>query len=127
MDRITEITLGGKVYWLNFSIKALKNIAQKHGDIEVLMNEISRRPTLEQFDVVISLIRILMEEGNAYQSLVGGDTAPNIPSEEELETLINVKEATPLMEKAFSAIAGGSQPSMELEEEEEKNQEATQD
>lgn len=100
MKRITEITIGGKAYPLNFSVRAAKKAVERYGDLtEVSRALVGLDEKYNPVDETIWMLETMLEEGARYVKLTDG--ADIVPLKgEELETLVGYYDVA-LARKAY--------------------------
>ena len=115
MNRITSITIAGKQYPLNFSIRAAKKTVERYGDLsEVSKALIGLNEKYNPVDETVWMLGIMLEEGARYARLTdGADITP--PGGEDLETLVGYYDVE-LREKLMTAMFGGMETEIETEQ-----------
>ncbi|WP_418664351.1 hypothetical protein [Anaerotruncus massiliensis (ex Liu et al. 2021)] len=115
MNRITEITIGGKAYPLNFSVRAAKQATERYGDLsEVSKALIGVDKKYNPVDETVWLLETMLAEGARYVKLVDGSEITT-PTAEDLETLVGYYDVE-LREKLMAALFGGMETEIETED-----------
>lgn len=115
MSRIGEITLGGKTYPMNFSVKAAKEVSTRYGGLENIDTAFAEKPVDEMMDEVIFLLSVLIEQGVLYKRIVDGEDVKGIKAE-ELEIVLGVADLSGLKNQIMGAMIGGMSREVEVEE-----------
>lgn len=126
-NAMKKIVINGISYPLNFSVHAIEQIGERfEGGISNLDKELTSLPPEKQLSEVIWLIYIGIEQGCEYVNLFGGgDKIEPIPLK-ALKVWYNVGNLQDLLLVLTEAINGSMSTTVELEEEEPKNEKATQ-
>jgi hypothetical protein len=123
MSRIGEITLAGKKYPLNFSVKAAKEVSARYGGLDNVDAAFSEKSIDEMMDEAIFLLSILIEQGVLYKRIAEGEEIKGI-APDELEVVLGVSDLAGVKAQILGAMIGGM--SREVEVEPEKNVKTTQ-
>lgn len=139
MNRIVYVDIAGKMYPLNFSLGAMKAIANELGDINKLDEILGQDLTADTIDNLTKLIRILMAQGCAYKNMFEIDAGiPEsmknaaidengryIPlSLDEIETAVGFMDFQTLTSKIGECIGTSGKTEVYADEGEEKNEKA---
>lgn len=115
MERIQYVTLAGKAYPLNFSVRAARAVDEKYGSLDQMGGIFG---AAEDFTTNLYnihwLLRLLMEQGAAYLRLVEGESV-ELPDEDELEVLVGIHNLLEVQASLLEAIGFGSKTTVEVE------------
>lgn len=125
MKRVSEVEIAGKMRPVCLSIKAVKQICQKYGDIDKMLETIQDMDIIDQLTEVIWLLHLMLEQGAQYVKIHEGKSVDTY-TQDELEVLFTVHDIDRLYESLTGALSAGSQQEVEVEVGEEKNGKATQ-
>lgn len=115
MERIRQITLAGKSYPLNFSVKAARAVDEKYGSLDQIGGIFGSAPEFSQNLYNIHwLLRLLMEQGAAYTRLVDGESI-DLPTEDDLEILVGLHNLLDVQAALLESIGFGMQTTVEVE------------
>ena len=114
MSRIGEIEIAGKLYPLNFSTKAAKEIAKRYGGLENIEDAFSGKAVDAMMDEIVWLLSLLIAQGVAYKRIVEGEEVKGITAD-ELEVVLGVADMTDIKDKIMNAMLGGMKREVEVE------------
>lgn len=114
MNRITEITIAGKTYYLNYSTKIAKIAQERYGGMENFTGVFQDKPLTDTLAELNFLLAAFIVQGAAYKKLEDGTDAP-VLTEEELEVLISPNEVAQRVSEIFAAMGTGMKATVELE------------
>ena len=114
MSRIGEIEIAGKLYPLNFSTKAAKEIAKRYGGLENIEDAFSGKAVDAMMDEIVWLLSLLIAQGVAYKRIVKGEEVKGITAD-ELEVVLGVADMTDIKDKIMNAMLGGMKREVEVE------------
>jgi hypothetical protein len=124
MNRIGEIEIAGKLYPLNFSTKAAKEIAKRYDGLENIEDAFSGKAVDAMMDEIVWLLSLLISQGVAYKRIVDGEDVKGITAD-ELEVVLGVADMAGLKDKIMDAMLCGMKREVEVEVDP-KNAETTQ-
>ena len=124
MNRIGEIEIAGKLYPLNFSTKAAKEIAKRYDGLENIEDAFSGKAVDAMMDEIVWLLSLLISQGVAYKRIVDGEEVKGITAD-ELEVVLGVADMSGLKDKIMGAMLTGMKREVEVEIDP-KNAETTQ-
>lgn len=129
MNRIVCVEIVGKNYPMSFSLMAAKKVAQKHGNIEKMLDSIKGGDgtTEKAVDEIIDLLELLISQGCAYKNyfekdIPTKDTDPIIDGKwsplprEALEIAVGIGDLDYLSDKISECIEGSQKKEVEAEE-----------
>ena len=116
MDRIAEVSLAGKKYPLNFSVRASRMIDEKYGGLEHLTGVIGWKDIQDAMYNVAWMLNILIEQGIAYRKYMG-ESAPDPLDMDTIEMLVGAPDLERLQAAILESIGLGSQTTVEVEQE----------
>lgn len=119
-----EITVGGKAYPLNFSVKAAREITERFGDVENIFQAFQGGDLGKRMDDVVWLLALLINQGIARRNLLNETQVEEVKAE-DLEILLGLDDLVGIMMELLAAITAGMEQEVELEPDP-KNGEATQ-
>jgi len=124
--KIASITIAGQDYPLNFSIKAAKRIIARFEDIDNVLATLADMPVNEQFDAIIWILQILLEQGVAYMRVFEGEEI-RVFSVEDLEVVFHVTDIETLYTALAQTMSAGriQEVEVEMKDMQEKNRIAT--
>ena len=130
MNRITEISLLGKTYPLNYSVKAAQILGERFGGstrevIQAIVREGEPVDATAVTDNVLYIAEVLIKYGALYRKHIDGVDCDTLTAE-DMSDLLSKAEYLSLFSAILQAIAT-SQGRMIEAEEDRKNAEATQD
>ena len=114
MNRITEFELGGKRYPLNFSVAAARKIDEEYGGFEKLNGVFAWESVESALKDCFWTLRLLMEQGAAYQRIFGGEVV-EIPTLEEMEILLGGPDIQRMQRAIHEALGLGMEATVEVE------------
>lgn len=115
MERIKHISLAGKRYPLNFSVKAARTIDEKYGSLDQIAGIFGTSPAFsENLYNIHWLLRLLMEQGAAYARLVDGESI-DLPSEDDLAIIVGLHNLLEVQATLLESIGFGMQTTVEVE------------
>lgn len=123
MNRITEMSIAGRTYPLNFSTKAAKAVSERYGDLGNIGDAFSGKSAAGVMDEVIWLIALLVGQGVAYKRIVDGEEVQGITAD-ELEVVVGVADLPDMKDQLMAAMMAGMNRTIEVEAP--KNAETTQ-
>lgn len=124
MSRITNYELAGKVYPLNFSLKASKEVAARYGTVEGAADAISERSTEEALDEISWILALLMDQGAKYVKITEDRDVEPL-SKDNLEIVLGMADISSMRDTLFGAMTAGMDREV-LVEIDPKNAETTQ-
>lgn len=119
-----EITVGGKAYPMNFSIKAAREVTDRFGDIGNLGRAFQGDDMGKQLEDIVWLLALLINQGIARRNLLDGTQERGVKAE-DLEVLLDMEDLGRLTDELLAAITAGMAQEVELEPDP-KNGETTQ-
>lgn len=136
MDRTTFLEIGGKIYPMRFSLSALREINNKYGSLEKMVDAVAgqEQDGMDMIQPIIWMLDLLIRQGCAYKNLfekdvpvpenasvVNGKWEPI--SVEAIEIGIGIDQIGDVKDKIFSCIVNGQKKTIETEpkEKNEKN------
>ena len=123
MKRILDFEVAGKVYPHNFSVKVARKVDEDFGGLENL-GDVMDGGVGKGLFTVCALLHEMMEQGAAYKRLTEGEEI-EIPSMDDLETLIGMQDASEMVTVIMQAAGFGSKATVEVEPDE-KNEKTAQ-
>lgn len=126
--RLVEIELMGKKYPLNFSMKAVRKICEKYGDIDLMLEKVSDLPTEAQLYEILWILQLFLEQGALYRKIETGEDI-RIFTVDELEIIFKATDSEMLYKIFLDVIGNGSAQTVEVQQNNnlEKNAIATQE
>lgn len=123
MDRLTEIEIDGKVYFLNFSVSAAAQVYEKFGDMTGMQESMTDGFSGESVENTLWMLALLLEQGAAYQAIRNGGKG-EMPDMESLPALLSMHEFHVVQGRIFEAVTKSIAPTIEVKPS--KNAETTQ-
>ena len=123
MKRIVEFEVAGKSYPLNFSVKVARQIDEEFGGLENF-DSIMDCGIGKALTALCALLHSMMADGATYLRLTEGRDI-EVPTLDELETLLGFSDSGSMKEAVTRAAGIGSEATVEVEVSE-KNAETAQ-
>lgn len=114
MNRITEIEIAGRKYPLNFSLKAVKEVSKRYGDIANVGDAFTGKPVDEMMGEANWLLALLIEQGVAYKRIVEGEDIKGL-TQDELEIIMGVVDFANLKDTLLGAMTAGMEREVEVD------------
>ena len=114
MNRLSEIEIAGRIYPLNFSTKAAKQISERYDGLENLDKAFASKNIDAMMDEVIWLLALLIEQGVAYKKIVDGEDVKAI-SADALEVVLGVADFAGIKNQITDALLRGMSREVEVE------------
>lgn len=113
MKRLTDFEMAGKIYPLNFSVKVARKVDEEFGGLDHL-GDVMDGGIGKGLTAICVLLHEMMEQGAAYRKLTEGAEI-EVPSLDEMETLIGAQDVGALSEAIMNAAGLGGKPTVEVE------------
>lgn len=123
---ITTMCIVGKEYPMSFSLMAAKKIAEKHGNIENVINAVKEEGGLNEsvIDTLVDILELLIAQGCAYKNYFEKDVpppkkAPIIDGKwtplprEALELAVGISDMDEISKKIEECITNGKAKKIE--------------
>ena|GEM_PF-2192542 len=130
MNRIAKVTVAGKEYPLNASVRAIEIFDERYDGVENIQKAIRGGDGDEQIRTgkvlaeVCFILSVLMEQGARYTKLQSGEEI-TVPPYDDLCVLVQASDLGAMQVSIYAAMNGGMGTTLEVESTE-KNGEATQ-
>lgn len=109
--RTAKITLGGREYPMCFSMRVVRACNERYGGIENIDSAIRDGGTARTMDEVIWLLHAMID-GGIRHAAASGESAPDIPSLEDMYDICDISDFAGLREKITETISSGSTPAV---------------
>jgi hypothetical protein len=110
IKRFVNIELAGKSFPLNFSIKAMRELTEKYGDLDAALDKIDEDDVSpETFDMLTEFLYQMIDQGVKKKHYLG-EKCEETPTREEIECIIDFGDFDEVMEKMTEAMSLGSTP-----------------
>lgn len=113
-SRITEIEIAGRMYPLNFSMKAARKFVERYDNVEDVWRKLNAMDQMKKIAEINWILALMIEQGCAYRKLTEGEEIVP-PTPDELEILLGFVDFAGMSDKIQEAIVAGISPEVEVE------------
>lgn len=121
--RTTKITINGREYPLCYSVRAMRSIIERFGDIQTMIDAMTKGDQIKMADTTVWVASVLIDAGARYARLNGME-APEPLDENSLNDICNMADYANIRAKVMEALTLGIKADVEVKQG--KNAEATQ-